>query len=438
MFTKNDMNNLKSNMLLSGICKPLSMLISYIYIPIVLNYLGIEKYGIWSTILTIISWIGYFDIGIGNGLRNKLTESLSKKDGESQKLVSSAYAFTTLIMIVVVIIFSAVASCVNWNRVFGVDNTEENLAKVVIISAIFIAVNFILSLCKNVLYALQKSADVSIMELMVQIINLIGVIIASKFFESNLFIMAIVYGNSMIVVNCVASIVVYEKNKAIRPRIHGIDMLVGRNITNLGTQFFVVQICALVLFTTDSLIISYLYGAADVTPYNTVNKLFNVIIGIYSALIVPIWSNVTKMKAENNIVGIRRLIGKLHLLMIPFIMMSIILSVLLRKISAIWLGKELNYSTELIIFGCLYCVLTMWCNTYASISNGMEIMKITMVFACIQATVNIPLSLFMAESLNLKTAGVLGGTVTSMIIAAAVSPFIVNRKLNELSRGNLK
>ena len=69
-----------SNMALSGICKPVSMVLSYIYVPIVLDYLGVEKYGVWSTILTILSWVSYFDIGIGNGLRNRLTESLNKHD----------------------------------------------------------------------------------------------------------------------------------------------------------------------------------------------------------------------------------------------------------------------------------------------------------------------------------------------------------------------
>ena len=70
-------SGLISNMALSGICKPASMIMGYIYVPIVLSFLGTEKYGIWSTLLTILSWISYFDIGIGNGLRNKLAESIT-------------------------------------------------------------------------------------------------------------------------------------------------------------------------------------------------------------------------------------------------------------------------------------------------------------------------------------------------------------------------
>ena len=417
------------NMALSTICKPISMIISYLYVPIVLNYLGVEKYGVWATILTILSWIGYFDIGIGNGLRNKLTESLSKKDGQSRKLVSSAYAFISALMITASIFFSVVASFTNWDRVFGVSDIHENLAAVVIISVCFMALNFILSICKNVLYALQKAADVSIMELATQILNMVGVLVAMQFVKSNLFVMALVYGSSMVMVNLVASIIIYSKNSNVRPEIKEINVKVGKSITSVGMQFFVIQMCALVLFTTDSLIISYLYGAANVTPYNTVNKLFNVIIGVFSALLSPVWSNVTKLKVEENYDGIKILIRKLQLIMIPFVLGTILLVLIFRPLTRLWLGQDLEYTTPLILFGALYCLLTIWCNTYAAISNGMEILKPSMLIACIQAVVNIPLSLFMAEKLGLCSAGVMGGTVISMLISAVVTPFIVKNKL---------
>ena len=62
--------------------KPVSMVLNLIYTPLVLGYLGDIKYGIWAIILNIISWINYFDVGIGNGLRNKLSEKISLNDHE--------------------------------------------------------------------------------------------------------------------------------------------------------------------------------------------------------------------------------------------------------------------------------------------------------------------------------------------------------------------
>ena len=63
-------------------------------------------------------------------------------------------------------------------------------------------------------------------------------------------------------------------------------------------------------------------------------------------------------------------------------------------------------------------------------------MKISMFLACVQAIVNIPLSLFMAKSLGLQAAGVSGGTCGAMMIAAVVLPIVVNRKLKYLEGGD--
>lgn len=427
-------SNIGKHMAISTLCKPISMVISYLYIPLVLKFLGIEKYGIWSTILTILSWISYFDIGIGNGLRNKLTESLSTNDGKSRKLVSSAYAFIAVIMTAVALIFSFIASIIDWERVFGISGCDENLAQVVIISVIFVSINFILSICKNVLYSLQKAANVSVMELMVQLFNFTGVLFAIRFLEGNLFAMAVIYGFSMLLVNLVTSIYLYQKNRSVKPAVKYIDLQIGKNITNVGIQFFIIQICALVLFTTDSLLISFLYGASDVTPYNTVNKLFNVIIGVYAALITPVWSAVTKANAEQKFDILISLISKLYKIIGVFSAFAIILSLVFRPISKVWLGVELDYSTSLIICGFIYCILNMWTNMHGALANGLGILREQMFMSVFQAIVNIPLSLFFASVCKMRSAGILLGTDCTLAISCIILPILIKNTIREEKR----
>lgn len=49
--------NVRKNMALSTVYKALSMFISYLYVPVVLAYLGEVKYGVWTTILNVLSSI---------------------------------------------------------------------------------------------------------------------------------------------------------------------------------------------------------------------------------------------------------------------------------------------------------------------------------------------------------------------------------------------
>ena len=76
-------------MLLIKIC---NIIINLAYVPLLINSLNQDRYGIWLTITTIVSWIAFFDIGLGNGLRNKLAESIACKDEiNARKYVSTTY-----------------------------------------------------------------------------------------------------------------------------------------------------------------------------------------------------------------------------------------------------------------------------------------------------------------------------------------------------------
>lgn len=55
--------------------------------------------------LSVLSWISLFDIGIGNGLRNKLAENLKNYDSlKTRKYVSSAYIMLTIIVMILMIV----------------------------------------------------------------------------------------------------------------------------------------------------------------------------------------------------------------------------------------------------------------------------------------------------------------------------------------------
>ena len=47
-------------------------------VPLTIHYINPTRYGIWLTVSSIIGWVSFFDIGFGNGLRNKFAEALAK------------------------------------------------------------------------------------------------------------------------------------------------------------------------------------------------------------------------------------------------------------------------------------------------------------------------------------------------------------------------
>ena len=70
--------NAKKNILASLVIKGCSIAISLILVPLTIHYVNPTKYGIWLTLSSMVSWFGFFDIGFGNGLRNKFAEAKAK------------------------------------------------------------------------------------------------------------------------------------------------------------------------------------------------------------------------------------------------------------------------------------------------------------------------------------------------------------------------
>ena len=70
----------KKNVLYMVVYKGVSILAGLLLVPMTINYVDSENYGIWLTLSSMIAWMSFFDIGINNGLKNKLAEALARKD----------------------------------------------------------------------------------------------------------------------------------------------------------------------------------------------------------------------------------------------------------------------------------------------------------------------------------------------------------------------
>ncbi len=70
----------------------IALAVSIITVPLTLNYLGSERYGMWITMSTLLIWFQLADIGLGNGLTNTVSEAYGNGQKElAQRHVSNAF-----------------------------------------------------------------------------------------------------------------------------------------------------------------------------------------------------------------------------------------------------------------------------------------------------------------------------------------------------------
>ena len=169
------------NVIGSFFVKGLSMIVSFLTVPAYIKFFNGEiVLGVWFTILSVISWVLNFDLGIGNGLRNYLTVAYIEKDfEEAKRLISSAYIVIGAITFIIIVISLKCFDYVSWNDFFKVekdvisDGTMLLTVKVVFVG---IVLQIFFKIISSVLYAIQKSSVNNILSLVTAVIILIAAI----------------------------------------------------------------------------------------------------------------------------------------------------------------------------------------------------------------------------------------------------------------------
>ena len=411
---------MKKLIIYNFILRIIGMGLSFIYVPKVLDYLGVFNYGIWATILAILSWINFCDIGIGNSLRTNLVKYIENKDEKmAKKLVSTAYINITIISIFLFILLFIFLKVFNTTELLNVE--YKYLNKLLLISFSFVIINFILSLCKPIYYALQKPYMVSLIEISMQLTNIFGVLYflyLKK--ENNLIYIAILYGGASLFANILYTLFLFKKYKYLIPSVKYYDKKLNSIIGSLGLKFFILQIVVVILFTTDSVIITKLFGPEEVTPYNIANKIYGVFISMYSILLTPLWSKISQEKSRKNYIWIEKTLHNLKLFFIVIILGMGVFYIIYPYITKIWLGRDIIYPNYLLINILFYVLLSIWCNNYAYIMNGMGKVDLQVKIAIIQGIINIPISIYLGHKIGVS--GIVLGTNICMAIPAVLYP----------------
>ena len=69
----------KKHIVAMVVLKGMSIATGFLLVPLTLHYLNATNYGIWLTLSSILGWFSFFDIGLGNGLRNKFAEAMAHR-----------------------------------------------------------------------------------------------------------------------------------------------------------------------------------------------------------------------------------------------------------------------------------------------------------------------------------------------------------------------
>lgn len=384
---------LQKNILASFAIKGWSSVVVLLMVPLTLKCLGNYQNGVWLTISSMLLWIDQMDIGLGNGLRNRLSIYMAHGEtGHARSLISSTFAMLTYIIVPAMIILIALVWLCNTYSLFNVDpSIINNLDEVLTVTVILVCSTFIFKLIGNFYMGMQLPAVSNMLIAAGQTLAYVGTYILYINGTHSLLHIAVVNTAAPLVTYLIAYPVTFRlKYPQLRPSVKLINLQEAKEVMTLGLRFFAIQISSVVLFMTSNLLISKLFDPAMVTPYGIAYRYFSIPLVAFTVICMPFWNATTDAYERNDIEWIRRATKKLRFMTIGILLGMILMVVVSGFVYRIWIGPESDVSLSMTIGMAVYIFILIYSMRYSYFINGIGKLRVQLIFTVGAAIVFIP------------------------------------------------
>lgn len=407
----------KKNIAAMVVIKGGNILIGLLLVPLTLHYVSSETYGIWLAISSMVAWFSFFDIGINNGLKNRLAEALAHDDiSLAKRYVSTTYALLVLIFIPLMVIMLVVAPLLDWYSILNLkqEAVDGLLASVCIVITYF-CINFILSTINVVLTADQRPADASFRTLVQQALSLLVIYVLTLTTRGSLINLCLALCACPLIVVSLFNLTLFSgRYKHIAPAFKDIDFSTAPDLFKLGIQFFIIQIAFVIQYQMTNFLIIHYFGATEVTEYNIAYKYFNVPYMLWVIMLTPLWASVTDAIAKDDFPWVKGAVKKYLLLFVVFLSFTLLMFAVSSPAYRIWIGDSVSVPADMSLWVMVFNLSMMYGAIFVNVLNGAGILKVQTIASLVS-----PFVFLGACYLFIK----LGWGVKSVLIASVISNF---------------
>lgn len=377
---------LRTNVILSAFLKVAGIACTYFLVPLTIDYLNKDIYGVWLAITNVLYYFSFFDVGLGNGMRNYLAESIATGNYERGR----AYLTSTLFILTLI---AAAMGVVALPLVFGVDLptlmhvtaiSGEELRTAMIIAVSFTLVLFVVKNIGYIFVALQKYAIYDLLAVAGNALALLAIFVLTRTTTGHLVYAIAAFVTIPVAVYLIAAIPIFRRYPQLRPRRSAIDLSITKPIVSKGLGFFLIQITScVVIFGSSNFIILRLVDAESVTVFGISYKLFHALSMAYLIVLAPMWSAYTDAYVKGDFPWIRKTFRRALTVWGLTLAGGALLLAVSPLIYSLWLGNRV--SVPLSISACTLLYISAYnlnnCVTY--LLNGFNKIRVQILTSII-------------------------------------------------------
>lgn len=428
-------SNIRKNIYLSFINKGIAILVSLQLIPLTIDYVNVEQYGIWLTLSSIVTWAAYFDLGLGHGFRNRFAEAKAENNiALAQKYVSTTYAILSIIFCILFVTIFLINLFIDWKQILNlkeISTTDLNFLFILMVG--IFCIQSILNTFLTLLLADQRPAFSSMITTLGQLFALLAIYFLTKNTHGNLILLSLTLSGIPCIWLLIVTFYMFKHSyKQYSPSITRIDFSLLRRIIGLGGKFFIIQISILLIFQCSNIILSRITGPESVTIYNITYKYFNVIYMVAVIFLTPFWSAFTDAYIKHDLQWMRAAYSKLSKYWFIAILGYVIMLGISSWVYKFWLGSNIHIPFSMSLLMGLYILIMSRAGLYMQLINGIGKVQIQLYVYVLFAFISIP---FM--TMACKSWGSIGVIIIGIIVYS-IQSLLGHIQLHKILNGDAK
>lgn len=416
---------MRKNILTSFILKGWSGLVFLLIVPITLKCLGTYDNGVWLTISSMLVWLDNMDIGLGNGLRNKLAGYLAHDDlKKARTAVSSTFFMLIIIIIPATFLLIGAVHVIDLYGLLNVDPDKvPNLLDIVTVSVLLVCSTFIFKFIGNFYLGLQLPAVNNLLITTGHTLILGFTWLAYLINAHSLMVIAVINTATPLFVYILAYPITFGiKYKKLSPKMTLFDKRMVGELFNIGLKFFVLQISAAIMFLSSNILISHLYTPSMVTPYQIAYRYFSIVLILFSVICAPLWTATTDAYERGDMEWVKQTEHRMAKILLAIGILLLVMVLASKLVYTVWIGKDVEISFNLTILMAVYICILIYCTAYCYFLNGLGLLHLQLICTITGAVIFIPLTLWLSTMIH---------GVESILIAMCIAnlPSLICNKL---------
>jgi len=421
-----------------GAARALSSLLTLFTLPLAVRYLGAERYGVWATVVSVAIWVNLLDLGIAASLTNLISHAYARHDEtEAARAFSSALAVTLAAVGLAASFFVFLWSRVNWIALFNASpSLETEVRLTVLIATLLTLANLPLNLAGKVFAGYQELHTYNTTLGLRALSSIVGLVVGIWLRVSMPALFLLSFGSVTAVGIATMLWLVFWHKPWLIPRVRLVTRAKTLDLLGSGWSFLLIQVAAMVVFSTDNIIVSHYLGAAEVTPYSVTWRVVSYGSALQVLVFPALWPAYAEAHARGDIPWIRRTFAIAMQTTIALNAAWAAFLVVFGRVGIrLWAGPAAVPPRPLLLAMALWSVIAGFMTAESCLLAALNRTRLQAIVSVLAAAVNLALSIVLVTRIG--SLGVILGTIISYLLVLVVPQTIaVLKAVRNLEHGD--